>query len=178
MPNKPAYCERLPDAVATLSTLDSEWVGRRELEEALGVSKTVAWRVLKKCGVSLGPANALLCRRADLIDRLTALQHDGAVHQQEIERRGRLADFLERIRPDVVANLRRVVRPDQALALLSTTFRKLPPNVTLTPRSLHIDFFGTEDFLQSFGSVVYALHNDYEAIEAFIEKAVSEKERL
>ena len=168
LPAKPSYSHRLDGGIAHLRTLDSEWVGRRELEEALGVSKTVAWRILKKCGITEGPGHALVCRREDLIERLTDLQNN-ATHAPEIRRRARLENFLERVRPDVVANLTRVVRSDQALALFNSTFGKLPPNVTLTPRSLHIEFFGTEDFLQSFGTVVYALHNDYEAISAFLE---------
>jgi hypothetical protein len=91
------------------------------------------------------------------------------------KRRRRLEDFLERIRPSVIANLTRVVRPDQTAELLSTTFRKLPANVTLPPCNLHIDFLGTEKFLQAFGAVVYALHNDYEAISQIIEAGADGK---
>jgi hypothetical protein len=35
---------------------------------------------------------------------------------------------------------------------------------------LRIAFFGTEDFLQKFGAMVYALHNDFEKIQEFIEE--------
>jgi hypothetical protein len=44
-----------------------------------------------------------------------------------------------------------VVREEQGLALVNSRFGKLPANVTLTPTSLHIDFYGTEDFLQQSG---------------------------
>lgn len=170
MPAKPSYSHRLPDAIAALEAFSSDWVGRRQLEEVLGVSKTVAWRLLRHCGAEEGPGDALLCPRTELISRLRELLEDGAIHAREIRRREKLGALLERIRPDVVANLTRVVRRDQALELRSTTFGKLPANVSLTPSSLHIDFFGTEDFLQAFGAVVYALHNDYEAISRFIER--------
>jgi hypothetical protein len=80
------------------------------------------------------------------------------------------------MRPVVVANLTRVVRdPKQALELINTRFAKLPANVALTPCSLHIDFFGTEEFLKAVGAVVYALHNDYEAISSFIEQGCAAK---
>ena len=169
MPAKPSYCHRLGGGIAAIEALDTDWVDRRQVEEALGVSKTVAWRILRKCGAKDGPGNTLVCRRADLIIRLKELQTDGAVHEREIRRRERVEEFLEKIRPEVVAHLTKVVRGDQAVGLLSTTFQKLPASVTLTPRSLHIEFLGTEDFLQSFGALVYALHNDYEEICRFIE---------
>jgi len=170
MPAKPSYCAKLPAGIEALRALQTDWIDRRQLEEALGISKTVAWRLLRRCGVEPGPGAALVVRRDDLIQRLEQLARDGGPIQHEIQRRGRLEDFLERIRPPVVANLIRVAgNQQQALKLINTRFAKLPGNVVLTPRSLHIEFFGTEDFLQAVGAVIYALHNDYESISAFIE---------
>lgn len=170
MPAKPSWAWRLPEALPALHACEDEWIDRRRLEELLGISKTVAWRMLRQCGVGPGPGGALACRREDLIQRLERIAGDGGLIQSEIARRQRLEGLLDRMRPAVIANLTKVVRDDQALALLSTRFHRLPANVTLTPHSLHIDFCGTEDFLQAFGAVVYALHNDYEAISAFIEE--------
>jgi hypothetical protein len=170
VPAKPSWAWRLPEALPALRASDDEWIDRRRLEELLGVSKTIAWRILRACGVTPGPGGALACRRQELIQRLERVAEDGGPIQREIARRQRLEDLLEQIRPAVLANLTRVVPDDQALALLGTRFHKLPANVALTPTSLRIDFYGTEDFLQAVGAVVYALHNDYEAISAFIEK--------
>jgi hypothetical protein len=87
-----------------------------------------------------------------------------------------LEDFLERVRPAVVAKMTRVTRDSkQALELINTRFAKLPANVALTPSSLHIDFFGTEDFVQAVGAVIYALNNDYETISGFIEEGSAAK---
>jgi hypothetical protein len=169
MPAKPSWAWRLPQALPALRASEEEWIDRRRLEELLGVSKTVAWRMLRQCGVEPGPGGALACRREHLIERLERLAEDGGVIQREIARRERLEELLERIRPAVIANLTKVVRDEQALALLSTRFSRLPANVALTPTSLHIDFYGTEDFLQAIGAVIYALNNDYETISAFIE---------
>jgi hypothetical protein len=47
---------------------------------------------------------------------------------------------------------------------------KLPPGVELTPGRLTVDFFGTENFLEKVGAIVFALQNDYEAITEFIEQ--------
>jgi hypothetical protein len=64
----------------------------------------------------------------------------------------------------------KVVRDEQAPALVNTRFRNLPSNITFTPQSLRMEFYGTEDFLAAVGAIVYALQNDYPAISAFIEK--------
>ena len=62
-----------------------------------------------------------------------------------------------------------MVPDSRALQLLSTRFDKLPAGVTLSPARLMIEFFGTEDFLEKFGAVVFALQNDLGEISAFIE---------
>jgi hypothetical protein len=111
-----------------------------------------------------------MCRRLELIGRLKELQN-GEIHEREIRRRGRLEGMLAELRPAVVANLTKVVSGDEATAsLLSSTFRKLPANVALTPQSLRIEFAGTEEFLKAFGALVYALHNDFEEISRFLEQ--------
>lgn len=170
MPVKPSWCRDLPAGIARLESLESEWVGRRDVELALDVSKTVAWRLLRQCGGQPGPGNGLACRRSDLIARLRHLATDGDA-SFEVRRRERLASYLARIRPEVVANRTRVVPDSRALALLSTKFASLPPNVTLTPTNLTIEFRGTEEFLAAVGSVVYALNNDFEAIVTFLDGA-------
>ena len=168
MPAKPSYSGRLKDAAASLRRIDSAWIDRRQLEELLGVSKTVAWRVLKKCGLQPGPGGALVCPREQLIVWLEELEKDGDVHEREIERLGRLETLLDGVRPAVMANMTNVARDAKALEILSASFAKLPPNVRLLKKSLHIEFTGPEEFLQAVGSLVYALHNDYESIQAFL----------
>jgi hypothetical protein len=176
MPAKPSYCAKLPIGIEVLRAMEIDWIDRRQLEEVLGVSKTVAWRLLRLCGVAPGPGGALVVQREDLVARLERLAQDGGPIEREIQRHGRLEDFLERVRPAVIANLKRVARdPKHALELINSRFAKLPANVVLTPSSLHIDFFGTEDFLQTVGAIVYALNNDYEAISSFIEEGCAAK---
>jgi hypothetical protein len=170
MPAKPSYCHRLAAAIEALEKLPTEWVGRRQFEEALGVSKTVAWRVFRACGAQPGPGSALVCRRPELIARLRELQEQDGIIPHEIRRRERLEATLEHMRSYMQSRQRKVVRDEQAPALLSTRFAALPPNVTFTPTSLHIDFCGTEGFLQAIGAVVFALNNDYEAVSDFIER--------
>ena len=54
--------------------------------------------------------------------------------------------------------------------MLGSRFQSLPPNVALTASSLHIDFDGADHFLAAVGSLIYALHNDFEKIRDFIEQ--------
>jgi hypothetical protein len=169
VPAKPSWAWRLPEALDALRNCADEWIDRRRVEELFGCSKTVAWRILRRCGVEPGPAGALACRREELLERLEAVATGGGTIEREMHRMLRVEALLDRVRPEVIANLTRVVREDQGLALVNSRFGKLPANVTLTPTSLHIDFHGTEDFLQAVGAVVFALNNDYEAISGFIE---------
>lgn len=177
VPAKPSWAWRLAGALPALRNSREEWVDRRRVEELFGCSKTVAWRILRYCGVQPGPAGTLACRREELIQRLEAVASGGGIVEREMHRMLRVEAFLEQVRPEVIANLTRVVREDQGLALVNSRFGKLPANVTLTPTSLHIDFYGTEDFLQAIGSVVFALNNDYEAISALIEGALPQRKR-
>ena len=169
MPAKPSYCHRLTEGILALEGLSTDWVDRRQLEEALGISKTVAWRVLRRCGARQGPGNTIVCRRTELIEGLKRLEQDGGKFEYEIRRRNRLEDYLNRMRAYLAASREKVAPDSEALSLRNTRFSSLPSSVTLTPRSLHIDFSSPEDFLKAFGAVVFALSNDYEAVRDFIE---------
>lgn len=169
MPAGPTYGHRIPAALEALRQSSSEWVDRRQLEELLGVSKTVAWRILRHCGAERGPGNTLICGRCSLIVRLDELQRDGGPLEREIRRHDRLSALLKRIRPHVLANLTEVARDGLALEMVSSEFKSLPSNVVLTPSSLHIEFGGANEFLEGVGALIYALHNDFERIRDFIE---------
>ena len=170
MPARPAYFHGLAEAVEVISQLQTEWIDRRTLEEILGVSKTVAWRVLRRCGATEGPGNTLVCRRDSLLQSLRSLQSTGS-YAQEIRRRDRLEQNLASLL-DVARSRQISVAPAaRALELLSTRFDQIPPSVNLSPSRLTIDFVGTQDFLEKVGAVVFALQNDYEAVSEFIEAA-------
>ena len=147
-----------------------DWIDRRELEEGLGVSKTVAWRLLRRLGAREGPGNTLVLGRMEAIEGLKRLLAEGGVLDHEIRRRSRLEQYLDGMRAYVAANRTKIVADQRALDLVNTRFQELPPNVMLTPRSLHIDFQSAEGFLQAFGAIVFALNNDYQAIREFIEQ--------
>jgi len=168
MPAVPLYVHRLAEGIAALEAFPGEWIDRRALEEALAVSKWTAWRILKRCGATEGPGGALVCPRADLLAQLRRLQQDGRF-APEIERRQRLARYLDSIVQSASRAHTPVARHAQAETLLSTRFSSLPPGVDLAPTELRICFAGPQDFLRKFGAVVYALHNDWDAIEEFIE---------
>lgn len=169
MPSAPLYAHRLGEAIAVLRSMNADWIDRRGFEEILAMSKWTAWRILKACGAEAGPGGALSIRRSDLIERLETLRQDGRL-TPEIDRRRRLETALDGMVRFARSRHKEIARNEQAVELVSTRFASLPPGVELTPSSLHIDFSGTDDFMAKFGAVVYALHNDYESIEEFIEK--------
>lgn len=169
MPAKPNYSHKIPEILQGLERHPSEWVDRRSLEEMAGISKTVAWRLLRHLGGVEGPGNTLVVSRAQAIERLRRMQAEGSPSGREIRRRSRLEQYLEGMRGYVAAHRTTVASQTKALDLVNTRFGKLPGNVVLTPRSLHVDFEDAEGFLRSVGAVVFALNNDYEAIREFIE---------
>ncbi len=171
MPAAPTYCHRIPAALETLRQADTDWVDRRQLEHLLGVSKTVAWRLMRSCGAEPGPGNTLVCRRASLVAALEALSAEGGPMQREIARHSRLEQWLVRLRPEVRAQLTVVARDERALDLVSSHLASLPSNVTLTPTSLHIEFTDTDSLLEAVGTLIYALHNDLDRIRALLDQA-------
>ena len=168
MPAVPAYVHRLAAGIATLEALPVDPIDRRALEEALGVGKWTAWRIMKRCGADDGPGGCLVCGREHLVAQLRLILQGYA---PEIARRDRLEQYLDGIVRSASRQHKEVARNRAAEALVSTRFGQLPPGVDLAPGELRIAFYGTEDFLQKFGAMVYALHNDFEKIEEFIEKA-------
>ena len=168
MPAVPLYVHRLSAGIAALEAQAGDWIDRRSLEEALGVSKWTAWRIMKQCGAQQGPGNTLVCRRAELAAQLGHLQQDGRF-APEIARRQRVEQYLDGILRQSSRQHKEVARDRAAAQLLSTRFEDLPADVELTSEELRIRFRGTADFLQKFGAVVYALQNDFEEVEEFIE---------
>src|SRR5438874_7832229 len=176
MPAVPLYVHRLGPGIAALEALPTDIIDRRALEEALGVGKWTAWRIMKRCGASDGPGGALVCRRDDLVAQLRRLQHDGR-YGPEIARRQRLETYLDTIVQSASRQHKEVARNETAETLLSTCFTSLPPGVHLAPGELRIAFHGTDDFLQKVGSVVYALQNDFEEIQEFIKAGTTAADR-
>lgn len=171
MPAKPVYTHLIPELLQLLETSDQEWIDRRYLEEALGISKTVAWRLLRRLGAREGPGNTLVLSRSEAIERVRCLQTGSGSIDHEVRRRSKLAEYLEGMRSYVAAQRTTVAADERAVGLVNSRFGKLPSNVILTRRSLRIEFQNTDEFLRAFGAVVFALNNDYEAIRDFIDSA-------
>jgi hypothetical protein len=167
MPAVPLYLHRLADGIAALETRPEDLIDRRTLEEALGVGKWTAWRIMKRCGAFDGPGNTLVCYRQDLVRQLQGLQQDGRF-SREISRRGRVERYLDSMADYARQKQKEIARNQAAQQLLDSRFQNLPSGVELCPGELRIAFTGAEDFLQKFAAVVFALQNDFERIECFI----------
>jgi hypothetical protein len=168
LPAQPAYFHRLSEALEVFRSLDLDWIDRRTLQETLGVSKTVAWRILRLCGASDGPGNTIVCRRMELISALERLAQSDTC-DRELHRRSRLEQNLAQLLRTARASHIQVAPHSRSIELVSSRFGKLSAGVDLSPSRLVIDFHGTEDFLEKVGAIVFALQNDYEAVSEFIE---------
>src|SRR5512146_391539 len=139
MPARPAYFHRISEALEVLRRLPSPWIDRRAVEETLGVSKTVAWRIMRRCGAADGPGNTLVCGRTELIAALENLEQSPEC-DREIRRRGRLeqrlGDLLAAARSQHVT----VARKERGLEMAGSRFAKLPAGVELTRGRLNIEF--------------------------------------
>ena len=168
MPAKPFYFRQIPAAAEALRRVEGDWIDRRTVEEALGVSKTVAWRILRRCCAEDGPGNTLVCRREEFISALEAWQKGGE-YRHEIRRRDRVAEYLDRLAEFGRSRRTKVAENRKAAELLGSRFGRLPAAVELTPRRLTIDFSSPQEFLERMGAVIFALQNDFDAVRAFIE---------
>jgi hypothetical protein len=169
MPATPLWIHRLADAIPALEAFPHELVDRRALEEVFGVGKWTAWRIMRQCGATEGAGGALVCRREALVERLRRFQDDRRF-APEIARRERVERYLDGMLQYATRKHKVIARDSAAEQLLGTRFSQLPAGIDLQPGELRIQFTGTEDFLQKFGAVVYALHNDFERISEFLER--------
>jgi hypothetical protein len=176
MPARPFYFHRLSDAIEELKRWDAAWIDRRMLQELLGLSKAVAWRLMRRCGAEEGPGHALMCRREGLIEALEELRATGEC-RREAGRRDRVEAYLRQMAEFARSRKTPVAAEGKASELMASRFGKLPAGVALTPRRLTLEFAGPEDFLQKIGSVIFALQNDFEAIREFIESGPPEGNR-
>jgi hypothetical protein len=166
VPRKPRHWLYLADALASVERLEVVWVDRATLQESLGCSQTEAWRILKRLGAEAGPGGALVLAKDVFLERVRSYLADDRVTFEQ-RRRERLEQALDALNPHTRSRLVKVIaedRPADALDLISTRLASLPPGVTLTPRSLHIEFGGREEFLARLGAVVFALENDTDRI--------------
>lgn len=123
--------------------------------------------------------NALVVRRADLLARLRALAEDPALsfererHAQTLAEahRDALGELLGLAAQRLQNQNRTIAEGEAAARQRVARFGHFPAGVDLTKTTLRIEFQGLQDFLQKIGTVVYALQNDLEVIEAFIESA-------
>jgi hypothetical protein len=152
-----------------LTSLLSDWIDRQTLQETLGLSKTSAWRLLRRCGAAPGPGHALACRREDLVAALDHITQDPAF-QQETRRRARLENSLLELAHLAHARLTPVASGPRGAELASARLASLPAGVSLSPVRLTIDFTGLPDLLEKLAALAFACQNDYEAIRKFVEE--------
>jgi hypothetical protein len=169
--HKPSWLGRLrTEILPALEAASVSHLDRKAVETLLRVSQTEANRILKRAGAA-ALSGRLLVPRPTFLAWLQALAESPETERSErrVERvaetlAAALVDQKHRQRPNLVPE-------ERTVELVSTRFRKLPPDVQLTPGRLTIVFSGTQDFLAKFGAMVYALQNDYEEIAAFLQQS-------
>jgi hypothetical protein len=163
VPHKPYWLQRIPEIVELLDTVEGEWLDRRAMEQAFGVSKMEACRLLGRFGAHrLG--RQLLIRKQDAIRQLESLRQSGD-YIEEAVRRERLVRDLEETRKVLVA---RQVRIPAACDVRDHRFADLPAGISLSPNRLAIEFYGIEDLMAKLFELSQAMANDPERLEAML----------
>ncbi len=167
---------RLPSILAVLQGSSAQWIGRREVEQVFGVSRNTAIKILDRFGASF-VGQALTLPRQELASRLQQLLVDPTVcFERERHASTLAAATKDELRELLITAAKRISSAERtyldgsaALEHQRTHFADFPAEVHLTSSSLHINFQGFEDFLTKVGIVVYALQNDLDSIETFLE---------
>jgi hypothetical protein len=169
-----SWQHRLPEILDALESNSAELIGRRQVESIFDVSRATAIQILDRFGARLA-GNALVVGRTELIARLRGLSQDPTLSFERERHSGSLArisrDSLGELLGEAARRLRnnRVYAQGEAAARQrATRFGDFPPEVNLTPTTLHIQFEGLQDFLVKIGAVIYALQNDLEVIDQFL----------
>ena len=157
-----SYAHHLPKAIKALEDKNLGMLGWEWVTDHLAVSKGTAIRVLNHAGAHL-LGNSLYIEPMRL-QKYFELLYDG---NPEVMRQSRTAHALAEVAHSV--SLRQQVithRRDVARLEFKTLWET--PGLAFTSTRLVIDFKGWEDFLNKLSVVVFALDNDYDKIQTFI----------
>lgn len=158
MPAQPLWFHRLDDAIAILeSAADAaDWIDRRSVQALLGVSSTVAWRILKAAGSSPGPGGALAIPRSHFLAALRRWRASETV-VRESSRRRRVAREIEEL-----ATQWRSRQVQVSPEIRRSRADQLAPGVSLEPGQLVFRFVTPEELVAQLGSILFALQRDWD----------------
>lgn len=165
---------RLPTILEDLKRSPAELMFRRHVETLFQVSCQTAVRILDQFGASFY-GTALAIERLILLERLREVEVDPAV-LFECERRSsvfravtrdELGEALGVVAQQLAGN-RAYLEGAAAQAYRQSRLASFPERFQLSKTELRMQFQGFTEFLQQIGVIVYALHNDAEALEAIL----------
>ena len=164
MPDRPVWYSRLDQAIESLEALPYPWVGRSELEAALGVGRRRAQQILQPLVRHTIGRNGL-ASRDELIDYLRRLAA-GQPADTENRRRQRLSRILSLLdqqarRPQVLV--------EAPVRIHQQTLEQLPSGVELAPGRIVIEgFHSPDEARKKLLALVLAMGNEPDAFDALI----------
>lgn len=164
MPDVPHWFGRLEEAIRQLEDLPFPWVGRVELEAALGIGRRRAQQILQPL-VSRQIGRSGLAQRDRVIEHLRRLAIGNAA-DTETHRRRRLAQILadlnrQATRPKVLVEAPAMVQHQR--------LDDLPDGIELAPGRIVISGFDTaERAKQLLLALVLAIGNDPDRFDSAI----------
>jgi hypothetical protein len=167
MARSPEYLQRLIESLPEFEGLQQDWIDRKTVQEIVGVSKTVAWRILRRLG-SVGPGGALMCSKLQIINGIRQLQVTGD-WAFESGRRARVESNLEQLAGAARARGVVIARGAKSVELLSTTPDRLPDGICFRPYLLVVNFSSAVDLFQKLFALVSACKNEPDEMIEYID---------
>jgi hypothetical protein len=171
-----SYLRRLPKAIEVLEVMQPlRMLGHEWVSDHLGVSKATAIRILNEAGAEL-TGNTLVIEARDLWAYLEKLQHNPQ-NEPELRRQTRTAKTLQDMARYMIHRQTMIAGKDNS-TVAHTMFKNIlskASGISLTPSRLVINFEGSNDFLQKFAMVVYALQNDFDEMRQYLDTTSRDK---
>jgi hypothetical protein len=164
MPDKPAWCGRIPRAIAELEQLPHPWIDRQTVQDALGVGRRRAQQILEPF-VRMQVGRNGLADRDDFVAHLRRLANGETVHYER-RRRERLAAVLQDLHKTRLQQPALFVEAPTTVVNLNMV--QLPPEVSVSPGEIRIRFSTPTEALEKLLALAMAIGNDLDAFERLV----------
>jgi hypothetical protein len=165
VPAKPTWLLRVPEILEVLNESPVPFLTRAAIESVFQLQRRQAIYLMRRLGgYQIG--KALVVDRQRLRTWLKGVAAGNELRWESV-RHQRVEETIEQVRADLAARRIVIQVPSQSV---NTTIEGLPPNISLRPGELKIEFNGTEDLLRQLFQLSQAIANDYTRFSKLIEQ--------
>lgn len=167
-PQAPAWLRLAESILHWLEATQEPYLDRRAVQELFQVGRSEAHRIMQRIGGGVQLGAAKVVSRFSAIEYVRSIR-SGKPYLAELDRRERVAVHLAAAQRDLHLRTITVAREDEIGWMRSATLDNLPGSIALSKNKLTMEFFGYEDLLKQIGQFLFALENDGDRIQTFVE---------